>query len=224
MGRTRLLKLQATQKQHYENMNQMVASDRSTISTSESAIKAIEQGIRQAQTAVATYGANLDATRESIQRIQSLRITKLTSESPSTEHGYRDILRRLTTLADSGSSRELSTLQSQKEELKTLISLMESMVSSLNRDLSDWRVELALCQQSLSTNLKPREETKKRLEDIKALLSPIKLVPTEIWVSIFQLAHDQSSRSQATKSSSIAMSVSQVCKEWRAIALDYPHI
>ncbi|KIM22048.1 hypothetical protein M408DRAFT_294024 [Serendipita vermifera MAFF 305830] len=222
MGRMRLLKIQAAQVLYLKIINERVASDKADIATSEAAITNIEQGIEQAQAALSTYKANLEAVQNGIKRVSELVETKEIEEEAAPELGYRNLLRRLNTLSSSGSSRELQLLINQKEDLEALILKIGSTVTSLKQDLHDWQIGLALSQRLLETHLAPVLGTQETLKSINDILSPIRRIPAEIWGHIFQLASDASRL--ASGKSSLPMVVSQVCSRWRAIALDLPRL
>jgi F-box-like len=99
------------------------------------------------------------------------------------------------------------------------------MLTSLERELLDWQVDLALTEasvaelQTCSSNMKPI------LSEIKQLLSPIRSVPDEIWLQIFQLVHEENlSQRPPLLRPSYILHLSQVCRKWRAVTLTPPKL
>jgi hypothetical protein len=120
---------------------------------------------------------------------------------------------------------ETQPLKGQQISLEQRIADLASMLTSLERELLDWQVDLALSEASVnelrvcSSNMKPI------LFEIKRLLSPIRHVPDEIWLQMFHLVQDEnlSQRPPLLRPFYILL-LSQVCRKWRAVALTAPKL
>jgi hypothetical protein len=197
----------------------------SSIAASKTAIASIEKTIQHSRVALNTYNLNLAAIRDIQNRLGDLHGVLDFEPAAANESQSFEVCQRVTSFISLNTSSEIKPLKEQQHSLETRIANLSSMLSSLERELLDWQVALALNEASLkelhicSSNLKPV------LPEIKNLLSPVKQIPDEIWLQIFRLVHDENvSQRPLLPRPPYALLLSQVCRKWRELALMAPNL
>lgn len=206
-------------------MKDTIEADNLAISINTTNITKVKKGVKQAKMALDAYREDLIFLRRNIPRVTSLSPGSRVWSDPTAEPGDLDILLRLYALIRSVSLNELNDQESQKKELEDRILHLKSLIPMLEREGYDREVELVLKQKSLALHLELYRVIETSLGDFKDPLSPIKLIPAEIWMDIFQIGEAMSiPECQGQGRRSLALNVSQVCKAWRNIAMEVPQL
>lgn len=109
-------------------------------------------------------------------------------------------------------------LDTQRDEVRSLLVEPKAELAAVENDIDDLQARLADCQRR-------KRELISYVEDLGALLSPIRRMPPEIMARIFEFCGDIGARGpHAEPSKRAPLLLGSVCRSWRALSLAIPRL
>ncbi|KAI6167970.1 hypothetical protein EDD17DRAFT_1460349, partial [Pisolithus thermaeus] len=106
----------------------------------------------------------------------------------------------------------------QRDEVRSLLVEPKAELAAVENDIDDLQARLADYQRR-------KQELTSYVEDLGALLSPVRRMPPEIMARIFEFCGDIGARGpHAEPSKRAPLLLGSVCRSWRALSLAIPRL
>lgn len=215
--------LHKTKSDEANNIYKSIVNDETSISASKTTIASLKITIDYTRRVLQAYKLNLTAIQEANRRLEDILPVPVLEMAAPSEAGSFQICERVIQFIESNTKNETDPLQRRKEDLEAKITDLSSMLAGLEAELLDWRIHLALNEESIQHFRACLIKLLPLLAGIKRMLSPIRQVPDDVWLRVFWSVHDSNAYHRPPNRSSFHMlSVSQVCRRWRTLTLSIP--